>query len=84
MNYLMSLLITAFLEYIKKNPEQADELGDWLVDKFFAKLPQAVDKLTDAFPGQLDDKVFDTLAQRFANALNKVIPGLGEILKFLK
>lgn len=84
MNYLMSLFVTALFDYIKKNPEQADELGDWLVNKFIAKLPQAVDKLTDVFPGTLDDKIFDTLADRFAKALNKAIPGLGEIIKFFK
>ncbi|MDO3120197.1 hypothetical protein P5V64_21255 [Mycobacteroides abscessus subsp. abscessus] len=84
MKYLVSLFVTAFLDYIKENPKQADELGDWLVDKFIGKLPQAVDKLTDAIPGQLDDKIFDTLAARFAKALQKAIPGFDLIFKFLK
>lgn len=84
MNYLMSLFVTALFDYIKKNPEVIDGFARKVSEYVIAEIPSAVDKVTDLIPGQLDDKIFDSLAERFAKSLNKFIPGLSEILKFLK
>jgi len=84
MNYLMTLLVTALFDYLKKNPEVVEDFAKRVSGYVIAEIPSAVDKVTDLIPGQLDDKIFDALAQRFAQALQKAIPGFDLIFKFLK
>ncbi|SIE09643.1 hypothetical protein [Mycobacteroides abscessus] len=84
MNYLMSLFVTAVFDYIKKHPELVEDFAKKVSGYVIAEIPSAVDKITDLIPGQLDDKIFDTLAARFAKALQKAIPGFDLIFKFLR
>lgn len=84
MNYLMTLLVTAVFEYLKKNPDVVEDFAKRVSGYVIAEIPSAVDKVTDLIPGQLDDKIFDVLAQRFAKALQKALPGFDLIFKFLK
>ncbi|WP_255789991.1 hypothetical protein [Mycobacteroides abscessus] len=84
MNYLMSLFVTALFDYIKKHPELVEDFAKKVSGYVIAEIPSAVDAFTDWVPGQLDDKIFDTLAARFAKALQKAIPGFDLIFKFLK
>lgn len=84
MNYLMSLFVTAVFEYLKKNPEVVEDFAKRVSGYVIAEIPSAVDKITDLIPGQLDDKIFDDLAARFARSIQKVMPGFDLIFKFLK
>ncbi|SIC87424.1 Uncharacterised protein [Mycobacteroides abscessus subsp. bolletii] len=84
MNYLMSLFVTALFDYIKKHPELVEDFATRVSLCVVEKIPAVVDEITDLIPGQLDDKIFDTLAARFAKALQKAIPGFDLIFKFLK
>lgn len=84
MNYLMTLFVTALFDYIKKNPDMVEGFAKKVSGYVIAEIPSAVDKVTDLIPGQLDDKLFDALAVRFANALSKAIPGFDLFFKFLK
>ena len=92
MNLLANALVSALADYLRKHPELISQALAWAREHVFpdlaasvakavvAELPNAVDKLTDAVPGQWDDKVLDGLALKTAQAVLKLLVPSGDKL----
>ena len=79
---LVPVLISGVADYLRKHPELIGQALAWAREHLFpdlaasiakavvAELPNAVDKLTDVIPGQIDDQVLDGLAEKIASRID--------------